>query len=43
MPPAHLDVEEEVKPIEQHGFTVVDFERDKIGLRFLSGPQDPEA
>jgi hypothetical protein len=46
MPPAHLDVEEEVKPIEQHGFTVVDFERDKIGLRFFKWDlktQKPEA
>jgi hypothetical protein len=42
----HLDVEEEVKPIEQHGFTVVDFEPDKIGLRFFKWDlktQKPEA
>jgi GAF domain-containing protein len=25
MPPAHLDMDEQVKPIEQHGFTLVDF------------------
>ena len=46
MPPVHLDVEEEVKPIEQHGFTIVDFERDKIGLRFFKWDlktQKPEA
>jgi hypothetical protein len=33
MPPAHLDMEEQVKPIEQHGFTVADFTPDKIVLR----------
>jgi hypothetical protein len=33
MPPAHLDMEEQVKPIEQHGFTIVDFTPDKIVLR----------
>ena len=35
MPPAHLDLVEEVKPIEQHGFTLVDFAPDKITLRFF--------
>jgi hypothetical protein len=35
LPPAHLDLVEEVKPIEQHGFTLVDFTRDKIALRFF--------
>jgi hypothetical protein len=35
MPPAHLDMDEQVKPIEQHGFTLVDFTPDKIGLRFF--------
>jgi hypothetical protein len=46
MPPVHLDVEEEVKPIEQHGFTVVDFEPDKLTLRFFKWDlktQAPEA
>jgi hypothetical protein len=46
MPPVHLDMEEEVKPIEQHGFTVVDFERDRIVLRFFKWDlktQKPEA
>jgi hypothetical protein len=35
VPPAHLDMAEEVKPIEQHGFTLVDFTPDKIVLRFF--------
>ena len=35
MPPAHLDMVEEVKPIEQHGFTIVDFTPDKMVLRFF--------
>jgi len=32
-PPAHLDIEESVVPIEEHGFTVVDFLPDRIVLR----------
>src|SRR5258707_1029679 len=35
MPPAHLDMEEQVKPIEQHGFTVADFTPEKIVLRLF--------
>lgn len=35
MPPAHLDVREAVKPIEQHGFTVADFLPDRIVLRLF--------
>ena len=34
-PPAHLTMDEQVKPIEQHGFTVVDFTPDKIMLRLF--------
>lgn len=33
--PAHLDLREEVKPIEQHGFTIADFYADRIVLRFF--------
>jgi hypothetical protein len=33
--PVHLDMTEEVKPIEQHGFTIVDFAPDKMVLRFF--------
>lgn len=33
LPPVHLDMEEQVKPIEQHGFTLVDFTADKMVLR----------
>ncbi|HJN42881.1 MAG: hypothetical protein CL477_18835 [Acidobacteria bacterium] len=32
-PPAHLDLEESVVPIEEHGFTLADFLPDRIGLR----------
>ncbi|HEX3162809.1 MAG TPA: hypothetical protein VHQ92_09535, partial [Pseudolabrys sp.] len=34
-PPAHLDMDEQIKPIEQHGFTLVDFTPDKIVLRLF--------
>ena len=32
-PPAHLDLEESVAPIEDHGFTLADFLSDRIVLR----------
>jgi hypothetical protein len=35
LPSAVLVLEERVKPIEQHGFTLVDFTPDKIVLRFF--------
>jgi hypothetical protein len=35
LPPAHLDMDEQVKPIEQHGFTIADFSPDKIVLRLF--------
>jgi len=35
MPPAHLDLVEQVKPIEQHGFVLADFTADKILLRLF--------
>jgi hypothetical protein len=34
-PPAHLDMREDVKPIEQHGFTLADFLPDRIVLRLF--------
>jgi hypothetical protein len=34
-PPAHLNINERVKPIEQHGFTLADFSPDGITLRFF--------
>jgi hypothetical protein len=34
-PPKHLDVQEEVKPIEQHGFVLGDFTSERIVLRFF--------
>jgi hypothetical protein len=33
--PQHLDLREEVKPIEQHSFTIADFLPDRIRLRFF--------
>jgi hypothetical protein len=35
LPPAHLDMDETVKPIEQHGFSIVDFTPDKIAVRLF--------
>src|SRR5258708_39702770 len=35
MPPAPLHMEEQVKPIEQDGFTRAGFKPEKIGLRHL--------
>jgi len=46
LPPAHLDLDESVKPIEQNGFTIVDFTPDKMVLRFFkwdAKSQPPEA
>jgi hypothetical protein len=46
MPSAHLDMVEEVKPIEQHGFTIADFLPDRIVLRMFRWDwktQPPEA
>jgi hypothetical protein len=34
-PPAHIDLREEVAPVEQHGFTMADFLPDRIDLRFF--------
>jgi hypothetical protein len=34
-PSAVLDLDEQVKPIEEHGFTLVDFTPDKMVLRFF--------
>jgi hypothetical protein len=45
-PPQHLDVREEVKPIEQHSFTIGDFLPDRVRLRFFKWDlktQPPEA
>jgi len=45
-PPAHLDMREEVKPIEQHGFTLVDFLPDRIVMTLFKWDrktQSPEA
>ena len=35
MPSKHLSVDEQVKPLEQHGFTIADFTPDAIVLRFF--------
>jgi hypothetical protein len=45
-PPAHLDLREEVRPIEQHGFTIADFLPDRIRLRLFKWDvktQSPDA
>jgi hypothetical protein len=45
-PPRHLDLREEIKPIEQHGFTLADFHADRIVLRCFKwdvGTQSPDA
>ncbi len=34
-PPTHLDLREDVAPLEQHGFTIADFRPDWIDLRFF--------
>jgi hypothetical protein len=34
-PPVHLDMDEQIKPIEQHGFTIVDCAPDKMTLRLF--------
>jgi len=38
--PAHLDMDEDVKPIEQHGFTIADFAPDKIVRRMFKLRRD---
>jgi hypothetical protein len=35
LPPVHLDMDESVRPIEQHGFTIVDFLSDRMVLRIF--------
>ena len=45
-PSLHLTMEEQVKPIEQHGFTIADFTADKVVLRMFKWDvktQGPEA
>lgn len=45
-PPSHIDLHADVEPIEQHGFTLVDFLRDRIVLRLFAWDvksQSPEA
>jgi hypothetical protein len=34
-PPAHLEIDEAVRPIEQHGFTIVDFMPRRIVVRMF--------
>jgi hypothetical protein len=35
LPPAHLDMDQSVRPIEQHGFTIIDFLPDRMVLRIF--------
>ena len=41
--PAHLDVEESVAPVEDHGFTLVDFLPDRIVLQQFKWDVDRES
>ena len=43
--PAHLTLEETVKPIEENGFSIMDFTRDAITIRYFKWNQkaDPVA
>jgi hypothetical protein len=46
LPPVHLDMDEKVKPIEQHGFTIVDFTPSQMTVRQFKWDvktQGPEA
>jgi hypothetical protein len=46
LPPVHLDMDEQVKPIEQHGFTIVDFTPSKMTVQQFKWDvktQTPEA
>jgi hypothetical protein len=45
-PAAHLDLQEDVKPIEQHGFMLADFLPDRIVVRLFKwdrNTQSPDA
>lgn len=42
-PSIHLRVDEQVKPIEQHGFTIADFTADTIVLRFFKWDVDTQS
>lgn len=42
-PPSHLDLREEVAPIEQHGFTIADFRPDQIVLRLFKWDVNKES
>lgn len=45
-PPAHVDIQEQIAPSEQHGFTIADFHPDRVELRFFRWSvktQAPEA
>ena len=43
MPSLHLDLTEAVAPIEEHGFTIVDFLQDKIVIRLFKWDVDSES
>jgi hypothetical protein len=34
-PPAHLDLQEDVKPIEQHSFSIIDFLPDRMIVKLF--------
>lgn len=43
MPSAHLDLDEQVAPIEEHGFTLVDFEQDRTVVRLFKWDVNSQA
>ena len=42
-PSLHLKMDEEVKPIENHGFTIADFTGDKVVLRFFKWDRNAQS
>ena len=42
-PPAYLELQEEIKPIEQHSFTVADFLPNRIILKFFKWDRKTES
>ncbi len=42
-PPTHIDLREDVAPIEQHGFTLADFLADRIDLRFFKWDRNTDS
>jgi hypothetical protein len=41
--PEHLDMREEIAPVERHGFTIVDFLSDRVTMRFFKWDVNSDA